>query len=679
LVGKINAFISILRSWIPDRSAKGRIRRGGPTRRPSGRTAPLFALLISSLLIASSLEAKGKISKPVFPIKDPGLEFPVDYEKYGVFSRIGTPRYRYKIKDRSGLAEAVGSGIYPNSTSIRKDPKYIRWAKKNKKPGSAWDYVNTGDPQSEFYVWATTGGMGPGAKLFFTAKALADAHHYQHALKAYYAVLIHFPGEPVWSADHSFVWYVGPNALSQIESITTHHPEVGVRLDGGICDITNGKDTNLSNDVVMVDPGRWVPNVPHERVDLSQLKIINRRGEGKIRLVQYENKHWQLLVNNRPFVVRGLSYKPTPVGLHVAGGVGNKWMTSDENNNGKPDSPYDSWVDWNGNGRQNSKDKAVGDFQIMKDMGGNAIRLFRGSSSLEYDPKEFNKEVLRDLFESYGIRVIMGDYLGAYTVGSGALWDDGTDYKDPEQLENMRSLVRAYVKDHRNEPYVLMWLLGNENLMPSQYEGVNATRTRAAQQTQEYLEFVNEIAEMIHQLDPNHPVAVGNLDLINIEEHAKYAPAVDIFGVNSYRGTGGFGSLWKEVRRKFDRPVLVTEYGCDAFDSRINEENEKAQAAYHKGNWMDIELQLAGGPREGNALGGIVFEYLDEWWKSSSGAWDYHDTNQDSPMAFPDGWSSEEWFGIFSQGEGGKSPYLRKPRKAYFLYRNKLWKNYERF
>ena len=42
-------------------------------------------------------------------------------------------------------------------------------------------------------------------------------------------------------------------------------------------------------------------------------------------------------------------------------------------------------------------------------------------------------------------------------------------------------------------------------------------------------------------------------------------------------------------------------------------------------------------------------------------------------MAFPDGWSSEEWFGIFSQGDGEQSPFLRQPREAYFLYRDKLW------
>ena len=97
------------------------------------------------------------------------------------------------------------------------------------------------------------------------------------------------------------------------------------------------------------------------------------------------------------------------------------------------------------------------------------------------------------------------------------------------------------------------------------------------------------------------------------------------------------------------------------------------QASYHKGNWNDIQLNEAGGPEEGNAIGGIIYEFLDEWWKSKDGGWDVHDDTNDSPMAFPDGWSSEEWLGIVSQGDGSNSPFLRRPRKVYYLYRNQLW------
>ena len=45
-----------------------------------------------------------------FQLHDPGREAIVDYEKYGVFIGTGTGQYRYYIRDRMGLADAVGEG-----------------------------------------------------------------------------------------------------------------------------------------------------------------------------------------------------------------------------------------------------------------------------------------------------------------------------------------------------------------------------------------------------------------------------------------------------------------------------------------------------------------------------------------------------------------------------------------
>jgi beta-glucuronidase len=465
---------------------------------------------------------------------------------------------------------------------------------------------------------------------------------------------------------------VADAALGHIETLVEKHPEIGWKLEGAKFKITNGADTDTSNDIFVIDPGHWVRAAPAKDVNLAAMKIINQRGLGKVRLVQFENKQWQLQVDGKPFVVRGITYAPTPVGQHI-NDYGNRWMFDDSDENGKPDAPYDAWVDTNRNGRQDDDEPAIGDFELLRRMNCNAIRIYRNSNLAEYDPGEFNKDVMRDLTQKYGIRIVMGDFLGAYTKGSGATWEEGTDYTNPVQLENMKRVVKAYVEDHRAEPYVLMWLLGNENLMPADFSGVNATRTKASRQVAAYLKFVDEVAQMIHQLDPDHPVAVGNLDLVNLDDYATYAPNVDIFGANAYRGMEGFGTLWKKVSEAYDRPVLITEYGCDAYDSRKNAEDEKTQALYHAAAWEDIARHVAGGPYEGNAIGGMIFEYLDEWWKSPSGALDAHDTSKDTAMAVPDGWSSEEWDGIMSQGDGGDSPFLRVPRQAYELYRDKLW------
>jgi len=627
--------------------------------------------LLSFLIFPLHAES---LNPPSFNIFDHGSEFPVLYENYGEFRELGTNRYKYVITDRPGLRKAMGAGLYPsNAKALMKDPAFKKWRASVPPNFNPWDYVNSGNPQADFYAWVLGPGISQGNRLFFAGKALEEAGHLKWAIKAYHAVLVLFPRQPCWSSDRSYVWYPAEKALSRIESLTKHYPGLGVRLRGARFKVKNGRDTSLKNDVFVIHPGHWEKYERSKTVDLAELKIIKRRGKGKVRLVQYENGHWQLLKNGKPFIVRGLTYHPTKVGHDLVGREGNRWMFEDQNKNGKADAPFESWIDSNGNGIQEAEEKNLGDFVLMQQMGANAIRLFRLSNSLRYDPTEFNKKLLRVLHRQYGIHVILADFVGAYTVGSGASWEEGTDYTDKSQLKTMKQLLKAYVLDHKDEPYVLMWLLGNENLMVGDYTGVNATRTQASRQVKEYLKFINELAKMIHKLDPDHPVAVGNLDLFFLEEHPQYAPAIDIFGVNAYRGNTGFGDIWRRVKENFDRPVLITEYGVDAFNVKSKTNDEEEQLKYHNGSWKNIALHLAGGSEEGNAIGGLVFEYLDEWWKSPSGSpWD-HDKVQDSPMSFHDGWSSEEWFGLMSQGRGEKSPLLRVPRKAYYLYRDELW------
>ena len=82
------------------------------------------------------------------------------------------------------------------------------------------------------------------------------------------------------------------------------------------------------------------------------------------------------------------------------------------------------------------------------------------------------------------------------------------------------------VEEHKDEPYTLMWVIGNENFNPFDQDN-------AEKQVEAYLTLVNEAAKLIHRLDPHHPVALCNLADRNIEQMRKYCPAVDIFGMNA--------------------------------------------------------------------------------------------------------------------------------------------------
>lgn len=631
------------------------------------RRNSLWAVLtLCGIVSSSALGQKRSDSTPQFQLFDSGDPI-VDYLKYGSFTNVGTPQYRYFIRDRAGLAKAVGEGIYPNVTGLLKDPDYVIAQSSGLLEGSVWDYVNGDNLQLNFFKWASNHDQPAGLKQFYIAQMLERAGLFIQAIKAYQAAVVHFPkttGNTFWKTP----WYVGPTSLDAVGFLTRKHPELGMKLVGGRIRILNRFDDDPHNDVYQIDPGQIVPAskkpVPFRLTDLSKLPIKRQLGRGWVHLNQYENDQWQLIVDGKPYVLRGIAYSATPVGKSPDNGtlvVHKDWMIADDNKNGKIDGPYDSWVGKYRDGKLVGRGPVVGDFKLLKEMGVNTIRLYHHG---------YNKALLSDLFKTYGIRVIMGDYLGAYTIGSGADWYAGTDYSNPEQQERMLASVREMVEGYKDEPYIVFWVLGNEN----NYGNANNSR----ENPDAYYSFLNKAAQLIKSLDPNHPVALCNGDLLFLDKAAKNCPDVDIYGANAYRGNHGFGdSFWRDVADEWGKPVFISEYGCPAYHHiKSPEEAETLQAEYLKNNWEDIERNLGGGPGVGNAIGGFLFEWMDEWWKAGPPPqYDpaIHDIVGQFGGPFPDGWSYEEWYGVVGQGDGKNSPYERQLRKAYFMYKDELW------
>jgi len=89
---------------------------------------------------------------------------------------------------------------------------------------------------------------------------------------------------------------------------------------------------------------------------------------------------------------------------------------------------------------------------------------------------------------------------------------------------------------------------------------------------------------------------------------------------------------------------------------------------------------------EGNCIGGVVFEWTDEWWKhnpTDPASWSVHDTESNwsngsyyFDIKAPNNMNmNEEWFGIVALSDSEKEFGLDKrvPRKAYYVLRE-LWK-----
>ncbi|MFH1046299.1 MAG: glycoside hydrolase family 2 TIM barrel-domain containing protein [Candidatus Omnitrophota bacterium] len=395
----------------------------------------------------------------------------------------------------------------------------------------------------------------------------------------------------------------------------------------------------------------------------DSVKLRQKRGAGKVQLLQYENGHWQMLVGGESYFIKGIVYEPVKIGERLT--ASNMWMNYDLNNNGLLDTAYDSWVDKNTNDIQDADEPVVGDFQLLQEMGCNTIRI--------YHPANVKKEILADLYNRFGIRVMMGNFLGAYTWGSGASWEEGTDYTDPEQRRKMLEDVRRMVQEFKDEPYLLFWMLGNENEMVGSKENSTLNNTNASSVPEVYAKFVNEVAAMIHQLDPNHPVGISNASLRLMKDYQKYTPEIDIVGMNAYMGPYGFGSLWKGIQMDYERPVVITEYGCDCYDQNKDAIDEDFQARYYLGCWRDLVNNSFGYKGAGNSLGGFAYIWLDSWW--FCGLPEEHDTAKGAWRGpGKDGWMNDEWLGICGQGAGNNSPYLRQLRKVYYRYKEE-WEN----
>lgn len=364
---------------------------------------------------------------------------------------------------------------------------------------------------------------------------------------------------------------------------------------------------------------------------------------------------YQLLVNKRPYIVRGVCYNPIPVGKNYA---------------------YDWWSD---------PDKPwLLDGKLMQEMGINTIRIYQTGEN-----PEAVRQVIGDLYQRYGIRTILGHWLG--------FWEYPCPfYGDKAFQDKIKQDVLTMIRQYKDEPGVLLWILGNENNFSCMGE-VNRWSTdeidrepdpqkQKAMRARIYYSYVNEIAKEIHQLDPLHPVALGNGELIGLEYAFERCPDIDLVACIIYRGKT-FGNLFNSLKMTFDRPLLLAEFGADAYDAATRKEDQNMQAFFLESQWRQIYANLASYPQgAGNCLGGTMFEWSDEWWKHTQddpATWATHDTasNWSNSSYYFDIQAegnknmNEEWFGIV-----GLSPEIeqglntRIPRKAYYVIRE-FWKD----
>jgi hypothetical protein len=198
----------------------------------------------------------------------------------------------------------------------------------------------------------------------------------------------------------------------------------------------------------------------------------------------------------------------------------------------------------------------------------------------------------------------------------------------------------------------LAWAIGNENNL--YLNDVNDIR--------DWYKLANKLALAAYKAEePNyHPTMVinggmlyfGDGNYCSDDANMNY---VDIWGHNAYTYYD-YHSYFCYYDKISAKPLVITEFGADAYNNNTSSEYQDIQADWVVHEWQQIQ---------NNCLGGIVMEYSDEWWKKGNppshdghNAGFYTDTQ-------PDRFSNEEWYGIMAIEDNGSQSDIMHPREVY--------------
>lgn len=364
--------------------------------------------------------------------------------------------------------------------------------------------------------------------------------------------------------------------------------------------------------------------------------------------IETNNSGQRLKVNGKDFMINGMNWDYFPIGTNYN---------------------YSLW-----NQSESVIKQALDDeMSLLQNMGVNSIRVYSGI------PKKW----IEYIYDNYGIYTMLNHTFGRYGLTIDGVWTPVTKYSDKKTQDLLLSEVKKMAEDYKNTRGLLLFLLGNENNYGLFWAGAETEdfpdeedkrREVGEKRGRPMYKLMNDASKAIKSINPNHPVAICNGDVLFLEIIADECPDVDIYGTNVYRGKS-FGDLFDKVKKEYGKPVLFTEFGSDVFNARTGEEDQQAQAYYAKHNWKEIYENAAGLGKAGNAIGGYTFQFSDGWWKfGQTKNLEIHDTNASwsnggYQFDFLEGENNmnEEWFGICAKGPtNSKGNYTLYPRAAYY-------------
>ena len=164
----------------------------------------------------------------------------------------------------------------------------------------------------------------------------------------------------------------------------------------------------------------------------------------------------------------------------------------------------------------------------LREAGGNSLRLWSTAYAAP----------LLDEAQRQGLTVMLGLWLEPESPSF--------SYYDPAAVQAQQRRLREQILLFRNHPALLMWNVGNELELSSPGPRL--------------FEAINDVARMIHELDPHHPVTTSMATFeLHSSELQRSAPAVDILSINIYGRLKRLPALLKQSG--WQGPYIVSEYG----------------------------------------------------------------------------------------------------------------------
>ena len=364
--------------------------------------------------------------------------------------------------------------------------------------------------------------------------------------------------------------------------------------------------------------------------------------QGKIEVV-CDSLGSRLTIDGKPFFLKGMNWDYYPIGTNYTYSL---WE--------KPDDIIKAALN--------------SEMTLLKKMGVNVIRQYN----------TIPPRWIQYIYETYGIYTMINHSFGRYGMTIHGTWYGNTDYCKEDVKEQLLQEVDNFVKTYQGTPGVLMYLLGNENNYGLFWSGAESEDLPIGENIHDrrarcLYELLNEATLRIKAVDTSIPVAICNGDLQFIDIIADVCKDIDVLGVNSYRGDS-FDILFNDVKEKLKKPVLLTEFGADAYNAVTLQEAQQEQAEILLNNWQEIYLNASGMGENDNCIGGFTFQFSDGWWKyGQTTHLDIHDNHaswKNGGYKFDyvpnENNMNEEWFGICAKGQpDDKGLYELIPRKAY--------------